>query len=162
MVEEGQNMGFDLVRVLFRKRGKEVQAALDGIAEQVFDAYRAAMDDGFTTQGLLDASNFGFDVKDWDSIPSPVQDTLDALCVRHLRGRSWVETAKLLADALNEYFAVVNVPQHDENQLRGLSRFPSTKLLLLEHMGLQFDNGVRKARILGLKPLMLYREWLVL
>lgn len=96
------------IRVVMRKEREAQQGFLDDIAGRVFDGYRAALQDDFTTQGVIRAATYGADIKNAEALTIEQRNILSMLGAK-----------------------------------------------------LPGDEGVRKGRILGLIPLVQYKDWLV-
>ena len=73
---------------------------LESIAEQVFDAYRAALKDDFTTQGVIAASTYGCDIRDWNSIDSKMQDVFWALGAKYPESVDTKKASNLFSDGV--------------------------------------------------------------
>lgn len=151
---------FDELGVKLHEQKQSENKMLDDIAGKVFDAYRAALGDDFTTQEVIRASTYGSDIRDWNSIEPEMQDTLWALGVRHPESVDRERASSALSDGAVEYLRGQGLNISDEQA----QLFPTLMKGLmqgLEEAGVKFSNEVKKARILGLKPLVDYREWLV-
>ncbi len=153
-------MGRDEVGAARRMQRDSEDKVLDQIAGKVFDAYRAALGDDFTAQGVISASTYGYDITNWDSIPPEMQDTLDALCVKHPKSVDREKVSSVLSDAAVAYLREKGVGISDE-QVKLFPDLMKEMMQGLESAGANFSNGVRQARILGLTPLVDYRNWLV-
>ncbi len=151
---------FTEIGVELQKLKKDQRQMFNDIANQVLDAYRVVLRDDFTTQGVIQASTYGFDIRDWDSMNPEMQDTLLALCARHPESVDKEKVSEVLSEGVVGYLREEGlVISDDQAQL-----FPDLMKGImqgLEQEGVQFNNGVRKARILGLKPLVDYKNWLV-
>ncbi|MDP2938729.1 MAG: hypothetical protein Q8O13_01410 [Candidatus Omnitrophota bacterium] len=159
MIDETDRL-FDGIKVKIRQRRQELKQTLGDVAGKVFDAYREALRDDFTTQGVIHASTYGHNISDWSSISPEMQDTLDALCVRYPESVDREIASSDLSDSVVEYLREQGLTISDEQ----IQLFPDLMKGImqgLEHAGVKFSNNVRQARILGLKPLVYYRDWLL-
>lgn len=148
-----------MIARLHEERGAQRQM-LDDIAGKVFDAYRLALGDDFTTQEVIRALTYGSDVRDWSSIGPEMQDTLWALCVRHPESVDREKASTLLSDGVVRYLREQGLTISDEHA-RLFPDLMNGIMQGLEQAGTKFSNDVRQARILGLKPLVDYQNWLV-
>jgi len=151
---------FTQIRVELHEQRKVQRQMLDNIAGKLFDAYRTALGDDFTPQEVIRASTYGYDVRDWNSINPEMQDTLCALCTRHPESVDRERTSGVLSKGVVGYLRGQGLTISDEQT----QLFPDLMKGImqgLEQAGVKFSNEVRRARILGLKPLVDYRNWLV-
>ena len=153
-------INFNEIRVKLHEQREAQKKMLDDVAGQVFDAYRAALGDDFTTQNVIRASTYGFDVKNWDSINPDMQDRLWALCVRHPESVDREKASSVLSEEVVGYLREKGLNVSDE-QAQLFPNLMKDIMAGLEHAGVKFGNDVERARILGLKPLVDYRNGLV-
>lgn len=143
-----------------RERTAREQELLEDIAGKALDAYRAALGDDFTTQEVINASHHGFQVKNWDSLDPEIQYTLSALCARHSESIDRERVSSILSDGVVGYLREHGLPISDE-QAHVFPDLMKDIMNVLEQAGVKFSNDVRQARILGLIPLVDYKNWLV-
>lgn len=160
MADETIDTLFGKIRANLRKRQQQQQDLLDDIAGKAFDAYRAAMGDNFTTQEVIKASHYGFKVEDWNSLDPEMQYTLSALCVKHPESVDREKASQVLSDAVVTYLREHELSLSDE-QAQLFPHLMNGIMQGLEQAGATFGNNVRQAHILGLIPLVHYRNWLV-
>ncbi|MBS3124086.1 hypothetical protein J4437_05645 [Candidatus Woesearchaeota archaeon] len=133
---------------------------LESIAEQVFDAYRAALKDDFTTQGVIAASTYGCDIRDWNSIDSKMQDVFWALGAKYPESVDTKKASNLFSDGVVGHLREKGLTISDE-QAKLFPDLMESVMQESEKLGFNYDNKVRQARLLGLKPLVDYRSWLI-
>ena len=151
---------FNNTRIMLHDQRLAEGRMLEDIAEKVFDAYRAALGDDFTTQEVLNASSYGSNVRDWNSIDPEMQGILGDLCVKHPESVDREKVSKILSGGAVEYLCEKGLDISDEQA----QLFPDLMEYImqgLELAGVKFSNDVRQARILGVKPLVNYKDWLV-
>ncbi|MCK5629833.1 MAG: hypothetical protein KAI26_04400, partial [Nanoarchaeota archaeon] len=151
---------FNNTRIMLHDQRLAEGRMLEDIAEKVFDAYRAALGDDFTTQEVINASSYGSDVRDWNSIDSEMQGILGDLCVKHPESVDREKVSKILSGGAVEYLCEKGLDISGEQA----QLFPDLMEYImqgLELAGVKFSNDVRQARILGVKPLVNYKDWLV-
>src|SRR3989344_728226 len=161
MVTNEHTRVFDELRFRLREERKKEQAFLDEVSGQVFDAYRAVLGDEFTAQNVIRGALFGTDIKNFDELDPNIQVTLDLLCARYPVNVDKDLVSNALSDRtvadLTERGAI-NAETHGDavrNSMRDAVNF-------LESCGVvNFNDDIRQARLLGLRPLLAYRTFLI-
>src|SRR3989338_3130183 len=162
MVDTTQNTMklFEDVKRLLHERKQKENVMLEEIAGKAMDAYRVALGEDFTTQGVLKASTQGEKVKNWEAIEPEMQGILEMLGVRYPQVVDTQRVVGVLSTGVVDYLRAngVDIPTDKEGLFSPLLE---GVMQGLKEVGAKYDNGVRDATILGLRPLVRYRDWLV-
>jgi hypothetical protein len=133
---------------------------LKEIAGQIMQTYKISLGSEFTAQSVIIGSTYGVEIKDPARLKPEVLDTLWALGARLPEGLESGKAALAASNVISQALAAHGQALTPE-QAAIVPELMKGLFAQFEELGVQFQNGTRTGRIVGIKPLETYRDWLV-